>query len=141
MLCMLALAVAGACGVVLAGELLAPSPRVHRWRTGYRLATAHTLVVLGFMALSPLVIWMVWGSPYGDLYVPYFFVPGTHIDHLANQVFKGPVSLWLRGHMASFPASVLCIIVGPGLIGILLGGFQWFLIGVVRDRLLAEQEK
>src|SRR5688572_22528552 len=107
MLCLVALAGAGACGVVVTGAVLTLSPRVQRWRTGYRLAAAHTLVVLCFMAVAPLIIRAMWGSPYGDLYPPYFLVPGEHIYGPVSQLFKGSVFLWLLGYMKSFSASVL----------------------------------
>ena len=140
MLCLLcSLAIIGVPAVVLTGALLTLSPRVRRWQTGYRLAAAHTLVVLGLMMLAPLEIRANWGSPYGDLYFPYFFVPGIHIDHFARQLFKGPVFLWLLQYMESFPASVLCIIVGPGLVGMLVGGLQWYIIGAVWDRFQAKR--
>jgi hypothetical protein len=138
MLCLVAIAGVGACGVVLTGALLMLSPRIRRWQTGYRLAAAHTLIVFGFMAIAPLIIRAMWGSPYGHLYPPYFFVPGEHIYGPVSQLFKGPVFLWLLGYMKSFPASVLCIIVGPGFVGMLVGGLQWYLIGAVWDALTAE---
>lgn len=40
---------------------------------------------------------------------------------------------WLLGYMEPFPASVLTIIVGPGLVGLLAGGAQWYAVGAVWD--------
>ncbi|HSQ57036.1 MAG TPA: hypothetical protein VLM40_14960 [Gemmata sp.] len=133
--------VIGAPLVILIGALLLLVARVRRWGTGCRLAVAHTLVVLGFMTIAPLEIRANWGSPYGDLYFPYFFVPGVHIYFFVNQLFNGQVFIWLLGYMESFPASVLCIIVGPGLLGMLVGDLQWYLIGAIWDRVLAERRK
>lgn len=133
---LLAIAAIGACGVVLVGELLGQLPRVRRWQTSYRLAAANALVVLGFMAVAPLYIQANWGSPYGDVYGPYLLVPGIHITWPANMVFGGSVFHWLLRYMESFPASVICVIVGPGLVGVAAGAVQWWVLGTAWDRLV-----
>lgn len=48
---------------------------------------------------------------------------------------------WLLEHMGSVPASILCVVVGPGLAGLLLGGLQWYILGVVWDRLFGSHAK
>jgi hypothetical protein len=136
LICLLGIAAVGASGVVLLGQLLRQSPWVRRWPTGSRLAAAHALVVLGLMALAPLYIRAVWGYPYGDVFVPYLLAPGIHITYPVDRVLGGPVFRWLLGHMDSFPASVLCVIVGPGLVGVAAGGLQWWAVGAVWDRLV-----
>jgi hypothetical protein len=75
------------------------------------------------------------GSPYGDVYVPYLLVPGIHIYYPAHLLFGQVVFGWLLGSMRPFPASVLCVIIGPGLVGLLTGGLQWFVVGACWDRL------
>jgi hypothetical protein len=132
----LAMAAVGAFGVILLGALLRYLPRARRWQTSYRLAAAHALVVLVFMGMAPLYIQAIWGSPYGDVYPPYLLVPGIHITYPADLVFSGPVFHWLLGHMEAFPASILCVIVGPGLVGMAAGGLQWWGVGKVWDRLV-----
>jgi hypothetical protein len=89
-----------------------------------------------FMGVAPMYIQGIWGSPYGDVYPPYLLVPGIHITYPVDQVFGGPVFRWLLGHMEAFPASVLCVIVGPGLVGVAAGGLQWWAIGLAWDRLV-----
>jgi hypothetical protein len=130
---LMAVAAVGACGVVLLGELLRLSSRARRWKTGFRLAAANGLVVLAFMAISPLYIHAAWDSPYGDAYVPYLLVPGIHVTYPADQLFAGPVFRGLLGYMESFPASVLCVIIGPGIVGVALGGVRWWMVGTVWD--------
>jgi len=98
---LLAIAAVGVCGVVLVGELLRQLPRVRRWQTSYRLAVAHALVVLGFMAAAPLYIQATWDSPYGDVYAPYLLVPGIHITYQrtccsAGRCFAGSSVTWSR---------------------------------------------
>jgi hypothetical protein len=136
LICRLAVAAVGACGVVLLGELLRQLSWVCHWRTGYTLAAAHALAILGLMVVAPLYIRLTWGSPYGDVYVPYLLVPGIHVTYPADQLFGGLVFRGLLGQMESFPASVLCVIVGPGLVGITVGGLQWWVVGAVWDRLV-----
>jgi hypothetical protein len=137
-MCLLAVAVFGAGSIVLLGAALRQLPRIGHWRTAPRLAAAHTVAVLGLMALAPVYIRLTWGSPYGDVYVPYLLAPGIHISYPADRLFDGPVFQWLLGYMESFPASVLCVIVGPGLVGVVAGGLQWFVLGAVWDRLVAK---
>jgi hypothetical protein len=87
------------------------------------------------MALAPLYIRAIWESAYGDFYLPYLLAPGIHITYPVERFFGGRVFHWLLGHMDSFPASVLCIIIVPGLVGVATGGMQWWVLGVIWDRL------
>jgi hypothetical protein len=137
---LLTVAGTGAAGVIVLTAVLRMSPWIHCWPTGWSLAAAHSLVVLGFLALAPLYIQATWGSPYGDVYAPYLLVPGIHILYPADRVFGGPVFHWLLGHMESFPASVLCVIVGPGLVGLAVGGAQWWLVGAAWDRVFGSRQ-
>lgn len=102
-------------------------------RSGARFALAHTLIIIIALAISPLVIMAQWGSPYGDIYWPFLFVPGVHIDYPIHRWLSGPLFHWLLGHAEPFLASVLTVIVVPGLIGLLVGGAQWWLIGSIWD--------
>jgi hypothetical protein len=115
--------------------LLVGCPRVTKRGTGFVLAAAHTIVMVVELAVAPLVIAGMRDSPYGDLYPPYLLVPGLHIYHPSSSFFGDVVFPQLLGIMDSFPASVLCVVVGPGLVGMLVGGLQWYVLGVVWDRL------
>jgi hypothetical protein len=129
----------GVCGLVTAAAVVFTAlvigavPRAAGWGTGKRLAVAHTALVLAALAVAPLVIVAMRDSPYGDLYLPYFVVPGLHIDYPAQLFFGTVVFPWLLGYMESFPASVLTVIVGPGLVGLLAGGAQWYAVGGAWD--------
>lgn len=135
------IALAGAGGVVSLAALLSLSSRVARWGSGARLAAAHSLTIIGFLVVAPLYVWATWGSPYGDVYVPYLLVPGIHIYHPANRLFAAEVFHWLLRYMDALPASILYVIVGPGLVGVVVGGLQWWLIGTAWDRLSRSQLK
>ena len=132
---LVAIALFGACGIVLLSTLFDLCSRTARWGTGLRLAAAHSLVIFGFLVVAPIYIYLTWDSPYGDVYGPYLLVPGIHIYYPVNLLFGGPVFHWLLGHTESFPASVLCVIVGPGLGALVIGGVQWWLVGTLWDRL------
>ena len=125
---------ASALVVANAALVMQAFPRLTRRGTGLHLAATHTLLLLAAMAVAPLLIFVMWDSPYGDVYLPYFVVPGLHINIPANRFFGGVAFPWLLGFMGSFPASILCLIVGPGLVGLLVGGVQWYLIGAAWDR-------
>ena len=73
------------------------------------------------------------------MFVPYLLVPGAHIHHPASMWFGQVVFLRLLAHMESFPASVLCVVIGPGLVGLVAGGTQWYIIGAVWERLAGER--
>lgn len=79
------------------------------------------------MALYPTEIFVP-AIPYDDVYLIYLLFPGFHIyiiaGQLSNQLFP-----WLLTKMSSHAASVLCIVFIPGIIGIILGGLQWYFIG------------
>jgi hypothetical protein len=120
--------------LVPAATVMAAFPRVTRRGTGFHLAAAHTVLMLGPMALAPLWVLADPDPMYGDLYPPFFVVPGLHIHFAACRLFD-PVFPWLLGFMEPFPASILCIVVGPGLVGMIAGGLQWFLIGAAWDRI------
>lgn len=115
--------------------LLVVLPRVTRRGTGFVLATAHTIVMVVELAAAPLVIAGTRDSPYGDVYPLYLLVPGLHIYHPSGIFFGNVVFPQLLGVMDSFPASVLCVVVGPGVVGMLVGGLQWYVLGVAWDRL------
>jgi hypothetical protein len=133
-LCLLTVAGFGAAGVVLLALGLHLIPRYRNRSSGALLAASHTLIVLLFLLLAPLCIAAEWGSPYGDIYGPYLLVPGIHIYHPAGLLFGEVVFPWLLGYMKSFPASVICVVVGPGLIALFVGGLQWYILGAIWDR-------
>jgi hypothetical protein len=131
---MLLIMIAGVGATLVVGfsQLLRLFPRLAVLPTGLLLAASHTLVICMWLALSPLYIAAVWGSPYGDVFVPYLLVPGVHVYW---QWFAPKVFPWLLGRMESFHASGICVILLPGMVGLLVGGLQWYLLGAAWDRL------
>jgi hypothetical protein len=123
----------GAIIVVGVAHLLRQSSRLSRLSTGRLLLISHTLIVLFFLLVAPL---MSASEPqYSDVYLPYLLVPGIHIYHPSNLLFGRVVFPRLLESMESYPASVLCIEIGPGLVGLLVGGLQWYILGFCWDRL------
>jgi hypothetical protein len=94
-----------------------------------KLVVVHTFIILVAMALYPTDIFIP-DAPYDDIYTIYVFVPGIHIYmigvKLSHQLFP-----WLLTKMSHYSASVLCIVFIPGVIGIIVGGLQWFVIGKI----------
>jgi hypothetical protein len=137
------LLIAGVGVVMIVGlaRLLRETRRLSRRSTGILLAVSHTLIVCGWLAVAPLYIAAerAENSPYGDVFVPYLLVPGAHIYHPASVWFGRVAFPWLLGRMDSFPASVICVVVGPGLVGLLAGGVQWYLLGAGWDRVVGRR--
>jgi hypothetical protein len=100
----------------------------------WRLVLSHTLLLLIFVLLAPYFLVADWGSPFGDLYLPYLIVPGFHVYSLAAFVPEYFFST-LMEMTASYPASVICIIFIPAYTGLLTGGLQWFLIGYFYEKI------
>ena len=92
-----------------------------------KLVVIHTLIILVAMALYPMNIFIP-EPPFDDIYTIYIFVPGIHIYmiglQLSHQLFP-----WLLTETSYRVASILCIVLIPGIVGILVGGLQWYFIG------------
>ena len=92
-----------------------------------KLVVIHTLIISVAMALYPTDIFIP-DAPYDDVYIIYMLVPGFHIYmivvQLSHQLFP-----WLLTKMSHYTASVLCIVFIPGVVGIIIGGLQWYIIG------------
>jgi hypothetical protein len=120
--------------MVPAVTVLSALPRFTRRGTGFLLAVAHTGLMLAAMAAAPLWILSDPEPMYANVYAPYFLVPGPHIWVPSAQFFGATVAPWLDEFLAPRAVGVLCIVVGPGLVGLLVGGAQWYLIGAAWDR-------
>ncbi|HEX8369244.1 MAG TPA: hypothetical protein VF604_11940 [Pyrinomonadaceae bacterium] len=94
-----------------------------------KLAAIHTLIISASMALYPTGIFIP-GMPYDDVYIIYLLAPGIHIFMIAmllsHQLFP-----WLLMIMSPRAASVLGVVFIPGLVGIIIGGWQWYFIGKI----------
>lgn len=134
-LTLLPMAVVGAVMVISLAQLLRRSPRLARRPTGLLLAVSHTLIMCGWLVYSPFYIAaeLAVESPYGDMFVPYLMVPGVHIYYPASEWLARVIFPWLLRYLESFPASVICVIIVPGLVGLVVGSLQWYGIGVAWD--------
>jgi hypothetical protein len=127
------IAVPGWLAVIGLARCLTIIPGARRWALKYRLLASHTGIVTALMAYSPISIRANWGSPYGDVYGPFLLVPGFPVYYPAARL-SDPAFAPLLRHMESFPASVITVIVLPGLLSILLGGVIWFTAGIIWGR-------
>jgi hypothetical protein len=90
------------------------------------LVISHTGLLLLCAALAPTGVF-VDDPPFDDLYLGYYLFPGIHLYILSGQIVRllGP----LCQHMSDWWGDVFYIIIFPGVVCIILGGAQWFLIG------------
>jgi hypothetical protein len=91
------------------------------------LVITHTTLLLICVALLPTGILFV-DPPFDDLYLGYFLYPGIHI-----YLLSGPVVKLLNPFLyhLGYWGAVLAGLIIPGLIGVVVGGAQWYLIGKV----------
>ena len=127
------IAVPGWVAVVGLARCLKLVPYIRRWPLKYRLFASHTGVIAALMAYSPVYIRSIWGSPYGDVYGPFLLVPGFPVYYPSGRLSDLAFVHLLR-YLESFPASVITVIVLPGLLSILLGGAVWLTVGIAWDR-------
>lgn len=98
----------------------------YRWL----LVSSHTLLLAGSLVIAPVYIMLVKGSIYGDVYIPYAFVSGVHIYWPAQYLCSWVGSL-LRSEYYSYATSVILIVLMPGLICAVVGGLQWYTVGLL----------
>jgi hypothetical protein len=126
--------------VVVVAQVLREIPRFGKLPNSLLLAASHTLIVLLFLLAAPAYIsWVRDNPPGGDLYGLYLIVPGFPIDLIATHLFGEAVFEWLLNFMEPFSASVICLILGPGLFGLVVGGLQWYVVGVCWDRWIGKR--
>jgi len=96
------------------------------------LVLSQAAIILSAMALAPTDIFIP-NIPFDDLYVAYFYVPGPHIYVLAHWV-SGFASSGLLHILPYHLASIVAIVVLPGIVGLTIGTLQWFLLGLAWQR-------
>jgi hypothetical protein len=83
--------------------------------------------------IAPIVLLIVGeDGGYGDVYFPYMIMPGTHIYFPAAWVGR-LVFPQLLSMFSQFTASVISVVILPGMVSLLVGSLQWYLIGRVLD--------
>jgi hypothetical protein len=92
-------------------------------------ASSHTALLLLAVALFPTEIFIP-NIPFDDLYTAYFCIPGTHILLIGLSISKASSS-FLFAHLPSHWASITGIVFVPGIVGMVLGGLQWYAMGNV----------
>lgn len=105
-----------------------------------RLAAIHTLIVTAAMALYPTGLFIA-DAPYDDVYLIYVLVPGIHILVIGMQVSQQLFPLLSALLLSRRAASILCIVFIPGLVGIIIGGLQWYFIGKIILLLRGERQR
>lgn len=100
------------------------------------LVLSQAAIILSAIALAPTDIFIP-NIPFDDLYVAYFYVPGPHIYVLAHLVSGAVWNFASSGLLHALPyhlASIVAIVVLPGIVGLTIGTIQWFLIGLAWQR-------
>jgi hypothetical protein len=88
----------------------------------------HTAVITGITALYPTKLFIP-SSPFDDVYVAYMIAPGFHI-YVPSAIYASRLWPWLRTIMPEHQASMTSIVFIPGILGTIIGGIQWYLIGL-----------
>lgn len=101
------------------------------------LATSHATIVVISIALYPIRV-LCASAPFDDVYLPFMLVPGIHIYWLGywlgrciDLAFHSQLLAMLSFHSVS----VLVLVVIPGIICLLVGTLQWYLLGHLWQRL------
>jgi hypothetical protein len=100
------------------------------------LVLSQAAIILSAMALAPTDIFIP-NIPFDDLYVAYFYVPGSHIyvlAYLVSGVVLNFASSGLHHILSHHLASIVAIVVLPGAVGLIIGTVQWFLLGLAWQR-------
>jgi hypothetical protein len=92
------------------------------------LVISHSALLLLCVALYPTGIFTA-DIPFDDLYFAYFLFPGTHIDFAVGKFIIEPLTPVAFRLMSPRLASLVGIVFLPGLLGLFLGGLQWYFIG------------
>jgi hypothetical protein len=124
----------GAGAVIVVAVLLRQFSRFGKLSTSFHLALSHTLLMGLFLAISPLYMFVTWGSPFADVYLPFTFVPGIHIYSPIHTYITEPFFEWRTTTTSSYWGALLCVIAIPGVLGIGIGGVQWWLLGKLWER-------
>jgi hypothetical protein len=124
----------GICVIAASGWVLFHFQAFERRPAALVLPFIHVLILGGFMCCWPVYARGLDLAMFGDVYLPYLIVPGIHIYGPADYIAKGLYPL-CKSLFGNYYASVLVVVVIPGIAGLLLGSCQWLLIGAVVDRL------
>jgi hypothetical protein len=93
------------------------------------LVLGHSALILLAMALYPTGIFIADEIGFDDIYGAYLFVPGVHIYFAVGNLIVEPVAPLLFRFFSSHVASVFGIVILPGVLGGIVGGVQWYLLG------------
>lgn len=98
-----------------------------------KLLIIHSAVILVVIGMYPTGIFTP-DFPFDDIYLIYFFVPGIHIYWLGGQLVA-MLKPFLLSIYSRHMASIVGVVLIPGVVGLILGGVQWYLIGIIITRL------
>ncbi|MEI8289603.1 MAG: hypothetical protein WCH99_09020 [Verrucomicrobiota bacterium] len=90
------------------------------------LAVSHAVIVVTSITLYPTYIFCV-APPFDDMYWAFMLVPGIHIYWLGY---------WLGGCVDHYlHSSLIVLLIIPGIVCLILGTLQWYLLGHLWQRL------
>ena len=123
----------GATPIIIGGILVRRSRPSLRVPFPWLLVIIHTVILGVCIALYPTGAFFA-DIPYDDGYIAYLFVPGPYVYWLGVQAAH-LLWPWLQTEMSFHAASIVCIVYIPGLVGLLVGTVQWYVIGYLMQKL------
>jgi len=98
------------------------------------LAISCAAIVTVSTALYPTPIFWANAHGFDDVYWIFILVPGVHIYQL-GRLIGFAVAPSLEPVTSFHTASIFALVIIPGVIGVLLGSLQWYLIGRLWQKL------
>jgi hypothetical protein len=128
-----ALAVAIICALVGAGIVISGALLIRRISSNNsvllprHLVISHSLTISMFMVLGLTGI-SIPSEPFDDICGLYFLVPGIHILFVGGKIAVACSPTFFK-MFSNHEASMIGIVIIPGMTGLILGGLQWYLLG------------
>ena len=72
--------------------------------------------------------------PYDDVYVPFLFYPGGMVWSFCGRFIAEPLTGRLFELYSPHQASMIGLLLIPGLFALIAGGIMWFIFGRILDR-------
>jgi len=122
----------GATAVIAGALLLLRFEPLRRVSFPWLLVIVHSAILMVCMALYPTEVFSP-DIPFDDVYTAYYFVPGPCIYLLGFRVAH-LLWPWIQTVLSYHTGSIVCMVLIPGVVGLLGGAAQWYVIGWLLQR-------